>query len=52
MIESIFRHIDRVYGLELEVDIQDFLISSDMCVGLGQGDQSFRCMAVCVFAVL
>jgi hypothetical protein len=36
MIESIFRHIDRVYGLELEVDIQDFLISSDMCVGLGQ----------------
>ena len=36
MLDSIFRHIDRVYGLELEVDIQDFLISSDMCARLGQ----------------
>ncbi len=35
MLDSIFRHIDRVYGLELEVDIEDFLISSDMCARLG-----------------
>ena len=36
MLNSIFRHIDRVYGLELEVDIEDFLISSDTCARLGQ----------------
>lgn len=36
MLDSIFRHIDRLYGLELEVDIHDFLISSDTCARLGQ----------------
>ncbi len=36
MLNSIFRHIDRLYGLELEVDIEDFLISSDTCARLGQ----------------
>ena len=36
MLDSIFRHIDRLYGLELDVDIQDFLVSSDMCARLGQ----------------
>jgi hypothetical protein len=35
MLESILAHIDRVYGLELKVDIRDFLISGDLCAHLG-----------------
>ena len=38
MLASILRHIDRVYDLELDVDIQDFLLTSDMCARLGQND--------------
>ena len=38
MLASILRHIDRVYDLELDVDIQDFLLTSDMCARLGQSD--------------
>lgn len=35
MLADILQHIDRVYDLDLDVDIQDFLVSSDMCARLG-----------------
>ena len=35
MLESILRHIDQVYSLELEVDIRDFLITGDLCAHFG-----------------
>jgi hypothetical protein len=35
MLESILTHIDRVYGLELEVDIRDFLITGEVCAHFG-----------------
>lgn len=35
MLSSILRHIDRVYDLELDVDISDFLLTRDMCAELG-----------------
>ncbi len=38
MLASILRHNDRVYDLELDVDIQDFLLTSDMCARLGHKD--------------
>ena len=38
MLASILRHIDRVYDLDLDVDIQDFLITSEMCARLGHND--------------
>ena len=38
MLASILRHIDRVYDLKLDVDIQDFLLTSDMCARLGHKD--------------
>lgn len=35
MLTSILRHIDRVYDLELGVDIRDFLVTADTCTRLG-----------------
>lgn len=35
MLESILRKIDRVYGLELGVDIDDFLVSEETCARHG-----------------
>ena len=35
MLESILRHIDQIYGLELGVDIRDFLITGDLCGHFG-----------------
>jgi hypothetical protein len=35
MLESILHHLDRVYRLELEVDIRDYLVSEDTCARLG-----------------
>lgn len=35
MLESILSHIDRIYGLELDVDIRDFLITEDLCARFG-----------------
>jgi len=36
MLHAILRHIDRVYDLELNVDIADFLVNADTCSRLGQ----------------
>jgi len=35
MLSSILRHIDRIYDLELDVDIHDFLVNRDTCARLG-----------------
>ncbi len=35
MLDSILHHIDRVYVLDLNVDIRDFLVSRDTCARLG-----------------
>jgi len=35
MLASILRHIDRVYVLDLNVDIRDFLVSRETCARLG-----------------
>jgi hypothetical protein len=35
MLDSILHHIDRVYVLDLHVDIRDFLVSRDTCARLG-----------------
>jgi hypothetical protein len=35
MLESILRQIDRVYVLDLNVDIRDFLVSREACARLG-----------------
>lgn len=35
MLDSILRHIDRVYVLGLNVDIRDFLVSRETCQHLG-----------------
>lgn len=38
MLTDILRHIDRVYDLELDVDIRDFLLTPQMCARLGHDD--------------
>jgi hypothetical protein len=35
MLDSILHHIDRVYVLDLNVDIRDFLVSRETCAKLG-----------------
>ena len=35
MLDSILHHIDRVYVLDLNVDIRDFLVSRETCARLG-----------------
>jgi hypothetical protein len=35
MLESILHHIDRLYGLDLGVDIRDFVVNEDTCARLG-----------------
>ena len=35
MLESILHHIDRLYGLDLGVDIRDFVVDGDTCARLG-----------------
>jgi hypothetical protein len=35
MLESILHHLDRLYRLDLEVDIRDYLVSEDTCARLG-----------------
>jgi len=35
MLSSILQHIDRIYDLELDVDIHDFLVDTDTCTRLG-----------------
>lgn len=35
MLESILHQIDRVYGLDLQVDVRDFLVSRATCESLG-----------------
>jgi hypothetical protein len=35
MLDSILHHIDRVYVLDLNVDIRDFLVSRETCTRLG-----------------
>jgi hypothetical protein len=35
MLDAILHHIDRLYGLDLEVDIRDFLVSRETCARLG-----------------
>ena len=36
MLQSILRHINRVYDLELDIKIRDFLVSAETCQRLGQ----------------
>ena len=38
MLASILQHIDRVYDLDLDVDIQDFLVTPEMCARLGHDE--------------
>ena len=38
MLANIFRHIDRIYNLELDVDIRDFLLTPEMCARFGHDD--------------
>lgn len=38
MLASILHHIDRVYDLDLGVDIQDFLVTRETCARLGHDD--------------
>jgi hypothetical protein len=35
MLESILQEIDRIYGLDLRVDVRDFLVSRQTCETLG-----------------
>jgi hypothetical protein len=35
MLDSILHQIDRVYGLDLRVDVRDFLVSRETCASLG-----------------
>jgi hypothetical protein len=35
VLESILHHIDRLYGLDLGVDIRDFVVDGDTCARLG-----------------
>lgn len=35
MLSSILQHIDRIYDLELDVDIHDFLVDAQTCARLG-----------------
>jgi hypothetical protein len=35
MLESILRQIDRVYDLDLKVDVRDFIVSRETCESLG-----------------
>lgn len=39
MLTDILRHIDRVYDLELDVDIRDFLLTPQMCARLGHDEE-------------
>jgi hypothetical protein len=38
MLASILQHIDRVYDLDLDVDIRDFLVTRETCARLGHDD--------------